>query len=177
MRRWMLFAVTLLILPATTVCQSGSTDSQTLQALLAEMRQLRQELRTATIAAQRAQILIYRVQAQQAVVTRLTQRVDSNSSRITQNQSEQKMMATQIKRLEDLRDSQNESERKQTDEQLGQMKARVEQLVTEEQDIVPRKIGLEEELRAEQTKLAQLHDELDRIDKALEQTARTPTPQ
>ena len=177
MRQWMLFAAALLILPAAAVCQSGSTDSQTLQALLAEMRQLRQELRTATIAAQRAQILIYRVQYQQAVVTRLTQRVDSNGSRLTQNQSEQKMMATQIKRLEDLRDSQNESGRKQTDEQLGQIKARVEQLVTEEQDILPRKIGLEEELRAEQTKLAQLHDELDRIDKALEQTARTPAPQ
>jgi chromosome segregation ATPase len=177
MRRWMLFAAALLILPAAAVCQSGSTDSQTLQALLAEMRQLRQELRTATIAAQRAQILIYRVQYQQAVVTRLTQRVDSNGSRLTQNQSEQKMMVTQIKRLEDLRETQNESGRKQTDEQLGQIKARVEQLVTEEQDILPRKIGLEEELRAEQTKLAQLHDELDRIDKALEQTARTPAPQ
>jgi chromosome segregation ATPase len=177
MRRWMLFAVTLLVLPAAAVCQSGSTDSQTLQALLAEMRQLRQELRTATIAAQRAQILIYRVQAQQAVVTRLTQRVDGEGSRLTQNQSQQKMFASQIKRLEDLRETQNESERKQTDEQLGQMKARVEQLVTEEQDILPRKIGLEEELRAEQTKLAQLHDELDRIDKALEQTARTPAPQ
>ena len=177
MRRWMLFAVPLLILPAAAVCQSGSTDSQTLQALLAEMRQLRQELRTATIAAQRAQILIYRVQYQQAVVTRLTQRVDSNGSRLTQNQSEQKMMVTQIKRLEDLRETQNESGRKQTDEQLGQIRARVEQLVTEEQDILPRKIGLEEELRAEQTKLAQLHDELDRIDKALELTARTPAPQ
>jgi len=177
MRRWMLFTVTLLILPAAAVCQSGATDSQTLQALLAEMRQLRQELRTATIAAQRAQILIYRVQSQQAVVTRLTQRVDNNGSRLTQNQSEQKMMATQIKRLEDLRDTQNDTERKQTDEQLGQMKARVEQLVAEEQDMLPRKIGLEEELRAEQTKLAQLHDELDRIDKALEQTARTPAPQ
>jgi chromosome segregation ATPase len=84
------------------------------------------------------------------------------------------MMATQIKRLEDLRSSQNESERKLTDEQLGQVKARVEQLVTEEQEILPRKIGLEEELRTEQTKLAQLHDELDRIDKALEQTVRAP---
>jgi len=177
MRRWMLFAAALLIPPAAAVCQSGSTDSQTLQALLAEMRQLRQELRTATIAAQRAQILIYRVQYQQAVVTRLTQRVDSNGSRLTQNQSEQKMMVTQIKRLEDLRETQNESGRKQTDEQLGQIRARVEQLVTEEQDILPRKIGLEEELRAEQTKLAQLHDELDRIDKALELTARTPAPQ
>ena len=177
MRRWMLFAVSLLILPAAAVCQSGSADSQTLQALLAEMRQLRQELRTATIAAQRAQILIYRVQSQQAVVTRLTQRVDNNGSRLTQNQNEQKMFASQIKRLEDLRETQNESGRKQTDEQLGQMKARVEQLVSEEQDILPRKIGLEEELRGEQAKLAQLHDELDRIDKALEQTARAPAPQ
>ena len=171
MRRWMLFAVTLLILPAAAICQSGSTDSQTLQALLAEMRQLRLEVRTATIAAQRAQILIYRVQAQQAVVTRLSQRVDNNGSRLTQNQNEQKMFAGQIKRLEDLRDNQNESERKQTDEQLTQMKARIEQLGTEEQEMLPRKIQLEEELRMEQTKLAQLHDELDRIDKALEQTA------
>ena len=174
MRRWMLFAVPLLILPAAAVCQSGSTDSQTLQALLAEMRQLRLEVRTATIAAQRAQILIYRVQAQQAVVTRLSQRVDNNGSRLTQNQNEQKMFASQIKRLEDLRDSQNDSERKQTDEQLTQMKARIEQLSTEEQDMLPRKIQLEEELRMEQTKLAQLHDDLDRIDKALEQTARAP---
>jgi chromosome segregation ATPase len=172
MRRWMLFAVALLILPAAGVCQGGSTDSQTLQALLAEMRQLRLELRTATIAAQRAQILIYRVQAQQAVVTRLSQRVDNNGSRLTQNQNEQKMFVGQIKRLEDLRDNQNENERKQTDEQLTQMKARIEQLGSEEQEMLPRKIQLEEELRMEQTKLAQLHDELDRIDKALEQTAR-----
>jgi chromosome segregation ATPase len=174
MRRWMLFAVTLAILPSAVICQSGSTDSQTLQALLAEMRQLRLELRTATIAAQRAQILIYRVQAQQTVVTRLSQRVDNDRSRLSQNQVEQKRFASAIKRLEDLRESQNESERKQTDEQLAQMKMRVEQLGSEEQELLPQKIELEEELRMEQTKLAQLHDELDRIDKGLEQTARAP---
>lgn len=176
MRRWMLFAIALLILPAAALCQSSSTDPQTLQALLAEMRQLRLELRTATIAAQRAQILIYRVQAQQTVVTRLSQRVDNDRSRLSQNQAEQKRLASQIKRLEDLRDSQNESERKQmqTEEQLAQMKTRVEQLSSEEQEILPQKIEHEEELRVEQTKLAQLHDELDRIDKALEQTARAP---
>jgi chromosome segregation ATPase len=173
----MLFAVALLILPATALSQGGSTDSQTLQALLAEIRQLRLELRTATIAAQRAQILIYRVQAQQTVVTRLTQRVDNDRSRLTQNQSEQKRFAATIKRIEDLRDGQNETERKQTNEQLAQMKTRVEQLGSEEQELLPQKIELEEELRVEQTKLAQLHDELDRIDKALEQTARAPAPQ
>jgi chromosome segregation ATPase len=176
MRRWTCFAVTLLFLPAVAVSQSGSSDSQTLQALLAEIRQLRLELRTATVAAQRAQILIYRVQTQQAVVTRLSQRLDNDRSRLTQNQSEQKRLAPAIKHLEDLRDTQSESERKekQTDEQLTQMKLRLEQLVNEDQESQPRKIELEEELRVEQTKLAQLHDELDRIDKALEQTARVP---
>jgi len=178
MRRCMFFAVTLLILPATVVCQGGSTDSQTLQALLAEIRQLRVELRTATVAAQRAQILIYRVQAQQAVVTRLSQRLDNDRSRLTQNESEQKRFTSAIKHVEDLRDNQSEAERKekQTDGELASMKMRLEQLNNEEQEILPQKMELEEELRVEQTKLTQLHDELDRIDKALEQTAHTPAP-
>jgi hypothetical protein len=174
MRRWIHFAVALLILPTAAVSQSASTDSQTLQALLAEIRQLRLELRTATVASQRAQILIYRVQAQQAVVTRLSQRVDSDRSRLSQTQAEQKRFASAIKRLEDLRDGQNERERKQTEEQLAPMKTRVDQLGTEEQELLPQKIEHEEELRVEQTKLAQLHDELDRIDKALEQVAHAP---
>ncbi|HXN52001.1 MAG TPA: hypothetical protein VN943_08695 [Candidatus Acidoferrum sp.] len=174
MRRWMFFAVILLILPVSAVCQSGSTDSQTLQALLAEVRQLRQELRTTTIASQRAQILIYRVQAQQAVVTRLSQRVENDRSRLSQTQSEQKRLVVVIKRLEDLRYNQSESERKQTEEQLSQLKPRAEQLGNEEQESLARKVEIEEELRLEQAKLAQLHDELDRIDKALEQTSRAP---
>ena len=54
--------------------QSAPGDSQTLQALLSEVRQLRQELRTTTIAAQRSQILIYRLQGQEASVGRASQR-------------------------------------------------------------------------------------------------------
>jgi chromosome segregation ATPase len=175
MRAWTL-AVILLVLPLSVAGQSSSADSQTLQALLSEVHQLRQELRTATVAAQRAQILIYRVQAQQAVVTRLTQRIENDRSRLTGNQSEQKRLAAVTKRLEDLRDTQSEAERKekQTDEQLAQMKMRLEQLGSEEQEIQPRKIEAEEELRVEQGKLAQFHDELDRIDKSLEQLSRSP---
>ncbi len=174
MRRWILFAQAVLVLPAPALCQTTATDSQTLQALLAEVHQLRQELRTTSIAAQRAQILIFRVQAQQTVVTRISQRVDNERSRLTQNQSEQRRFTTAIKRLEDLRYRQADNEAKATDEQLAQMKIRLEQLSAEEQESQPRKIELEEELRVEQTKLAQLHDELDRIDKLLEQASRTP---
>jgi chromosome segregation ATPase len=172
MRRWILFAQTLVLLPAPALCQTTSTDSQTLQALLAEVRQLRQELRITSVAAQRAQILIYRVQAQQTVVTRLTQRVDNDRSRLTQNQSEQKRLTSVIKRLEEQRDTQSDTERKRTEEQLAQMKIRLEQLNAEEQESQPRKIELEEELRLEQTKLTQLQEELDRIDKTLEQASR-----
>jgi chromosome segregation ATPase len=176
MRKWMLFSVTFLLFPLTAPCQSASADSQTLQALLAEIRQLRHELRASSVSAQRAQILIYRVQAQQTVVTRLTQRVDTDHSRLNQIQSEQRRLNAAIKHLEDLRDNQTEAERKekQTDEQLAQMKIRLEQLSNDEQDSQPRKIELEEELRLEQSKLAQLQEELDRIDKALELAARPP---
>jgi chromosome segregation ATPase len=174
MRACIFSAVILLIVPITADAQSGSTDSQTLQAILSEVNQLRRELRTATVAAQRAQILIYRVQAQQAVVTRLSQRIENDRSRLTQNQSEQKRLAAVTKHLEDLRETQTDAERKekQTDEQLASMKMRLEQLGNEEQEIQPRKIEAEEELRVEQAKLAQLHDELDRIDKSLEQMSR-----
>ncbi len=173
MRRWFFVTASLLLLPAGAVSQTGSTDSQTLQALLAEVRLLRQELRTTTIASQRAQILIYRVQAQQTVVTRLSQRAENERSRLSQVQSEQKGVTSAIKRLEDLRFSQSESARKQTEEQLSQLKPRAERLGTEEQESLARKVEIEEELRLEQAKLAQLHEELDRIDKALEQSART----
>jgi len=174
MRRWFFVTASLLLLPAGAVSQTGSTDSQTLQALLAEVRLLRQELRTTTIASQRAQILIYRVQAQQTVVTRLSQRAENERSRLSQIQSEQKGVTAAIKRLEDLRSSQSESARKQSEEQLSQLKPRAERLGTDEQESLARKVEIEEELRLEQAKLAQLHEELDRIDKALEQSARTP---
>ena len=172
MRASIFFAVILFIFPLTVDAQSGASDSQTLQALLAEVHQLRHELRTATVAAQRAQILIYRVQAQQTVVARLSERVENDRSTLSRIQSEQRRLAAGIKHLEDLRDSQSDTERKRTEEQMAQMKMRLDQLSNEEQEIQPRKIELEEELRLEQTKLTQLHDELDRIDKSLEQMSR-----
>jgi hypothetical protein len=59
---------------SSTLCfgQTTPSESQTLQALLLEVRQLRQDLQTTTVAAQRAQILLYRLQGQEAAVARLS---------------------------------------------------------------------------------------------------------
>lgn len=89
MHRSLTLILALLLIAAAARSQTAS-DSQTLQALLAEVRQLRHDLRTTTVAAQRAQILIYRVQAQESIVRRLQERVDDTRSKLAQVQSEQK---------------------------------------------------------------------------------------
>jgi hypothetical protein len=81
MHRPLLLIPSLLLISMPAFGQSGSSDSQTLQALLAEVRQLRHDLQTTTIGAQRAQILIYRVQAQESIVRRMQERVDDAQRR------------------------------------------------------------------------------------------------
>jgi len=65
MHRSCLLILGLLLIATPVLGQSASTDSQTLQALLSEVRQLRHDLQTTTLAAQRAQILLYRLQGQE----------------------------------------------------------------------------------------------------------------
>jgi len=89
-------------------------------------------------------------------------------------QAEQRHYESAVKRLEDAQSntaSISESKRKQNEEQLAQTKRRLEQLTADEQEIIPHRMELEEEQRAEQTKLAQLQDTLDRIDKELERAS------
>ena len=57
----------LMVFDGTAAGQSKPTDSQSLEAIVGEIRQLRQELRTLVGTAQRAQILISRVQVQESL--------------------------------------------------------------------------------------------------------------
>ncbi len=83
MHRPLLLILSLVLISVPVFGQSALTDSQTLQALLSEVRQLRQDLRTITIASQRAQVLLYRLQAQVSVVRRMQERVDDTRSKLT----------------------------------------------------------------------------------------------
>lgn len=165
-------AVSLLLFSPAAFGQSTSTDSHTLQALLAEVRQLRHDLQTTAVAAQRAQILIYRVQAQEAVVVRASQRLEDARSRLAQIADARKHDVAQIKKYEDMKDRvESPQERKQFDDAISELKATMDASVLEEQELQPKETELEEQLRTEQAKLDRFQDDLDRLDKTLENSS------
>jgi hypothetical protein len=171
-RSWFLILCFLVISPSA-FAQASSPDSQTLQALLAEVRQLRKELRTTTVAAQKVQILLYRLQIQEAAVARAEQRVAEAHSALAQMHYEQKHFASEIKLTEDRQDkTQNPSERKEIEDLLPRLKAQLESSNDTEQQLQVKATEAELELRTEQAKRTALQDELDLLEKSPENPNR-----
>src|SRR5713101_5835065 len=102
MNRSSLLVLSLLLFSTTCFGQTTPVESQTLQALLLEVRKLRLDLQTTTIAGQRAQILIYRLQGQEAAVARVSQRLDEAREKLARIQDERKHVATDVKQQEDF---------------------------------------------------------------------------
>ncbi len=171
-----LLVVGFLVFSPACFAQSAPGDSQTLQALLSEVRQLRLELRTTTIAAQRSQILIYRLQGQEASVARTSQRLDEAREKLARTQDERKHQVSELKRTEDfVNDTENPpTQRKAVENRLSELKARLESLESDEQQNQSREIEAEQQLHAEEVKLSDLRDQLDRLDKTLENASPRP---
>jgi DNA repair exonuclease SbcCD ATPase subunit len=174
MNRSSLVVLGLLFFSTDCFGQTTSGDSQTLQALLSEVRQLRQDLQTTTIAGQRSQILIYRLQGQEAAVARASQRLDEAREKLAGIQADRKHVAADIKRQEDfISNPENPAtQRKEVEGMLSQLKTRVESLENQEQQLQTREIEAAQQLRAEEVRLSDLRDQLDRLDKALESVSR-----
>jgi hypothetical protein len=168
MLRSALLALSLLLFSSPTPAQATPTESPTLQALLAEIRQLRQDLQTSAIAARRAQILIYRLHVQEDAAAHASQRLDEAKSYIEQLRAGKKYQELQIKRYEDMRDrAENDAQRHQLEDAITEFKAQIGALVTQEQEAQMRETEFEQQSRIGQAKLNQLEDELDRLDQAV----------
>ena len=164
-----------MLFATTAFAQTNPNDSDTLKSLLSEVRLLRQDLQTTTTAAQRAQILVYRAQAQESVVRRTQDRIDDTRPKLSQIQSEQTNLAAGIKQTEEKKSHGDTpaAEQKELEDALPQMKARFDADATKEQETQAKLIESEEQLRVEQAKLAGLQDQLDRLEKLLENSGNT----
>lgn len=168
-------AALLLLTPVTLVAQSA--DSPTLSAILAELRQLRQELAGMTTAAQRVQILLYRLQIQQDAVKGMMQRHDQAVSKL-KDADQARMNATNgLKAAEEkLASAGNESQRPALEAEVREMRRRVDMWTSEEGDLRAVEIAADSELRREQAALADLQQKLDQLEKQL-QNYTTPRVQ
>jgi DNA repair exonuclease SbcCD ATPase subunit len=177
MNRSVLFVLGFLLSSTACFAQTTTGDSQALQALLSEVRLLRQDLQTTTIAGQRAQILIYRLQGQEAAVARASQRLEAAREQLAKIQDERKHVAADVKRNEDFGSNTDNpaTERKQVEDLLSQLKTKVESLENQEQQLQAKQIDAEQQLRTEGARLSDLRDELERLDKALENATRRPS--
>ena len=168
MTRSFVLAFGLLVFSSPALGQATPAESPTLQAMLAEIRQLRQDLQTSAIAARKAQILIYRLHLQEAAVAHASQRLDEAKSSAEQLQARRKYQEIQIKQYETLKDrAENAAQRQQFEDAIFELKAQTEAWAVEEQEAHRKESELEQQSRIEQAKLDQLQDELDRLDRAV----------
>jgi hypothetical protein len=81
------------------------------QAVLSEIRQLRQDLQATGAIIQRVQIVLYRIQAQESKLDRATQQLETARNICKGSEMQRKRFATQIERAEAARrNAQNTSD-------------------------------------------------------------------
>jgi chromosome segregation ATPase len=178
MRRALFLILAVFVTCVATFGQGASSESQTLQALLTEVRELRQELQVLFTRAQSAQLLLLsRLQIQQVAVTRASQHVDESRSKLVEVQVVQKSEADEVKRLQGVVSANPEQQN-----QLEQTFSRAQSDLDVTTDLVHQRQATETEaeqqLQTEEDKLKKLEAQLDDLLKETtgpsEQSGRVP---
>ncbi len=131
---------------------------------------MRRDLQTTTVAAQRVQIALYRLQLQDAAVARMTKLIEDAHSTLASLASDRKNVVAQIERLEEQRNRTPDARERRAieEEALPEFKRRLEQLAKEEERWRRKATEAEGQLNLEQQKLDALHALLDQLDQALQ---------
>jgi hypothetical protein len=154
--------------------QQAPAPADTLQALLAEVHQLRMDLQSTTVTAQRVQILLYRVQLQQTTVNRASTHADEVHGKLAGAQQSRERVGQDLQRIQEAinNPATDQNTVKQLQSRLVEMKKSVEMWQSEEQQWQAREIEAQSQLRNEQGKLSELQDTLDKLDKLLADLAK-----
>ena len=157
-----------LLLATAAFSQTASPDSQLTQALLTEIRQLRQDLMTTAAVIQRAQILMYRLQMESGLLARATQRLDDARSRCNQSQAQLKNATAQIEQIESRqRGVQTPAEQKNNEDALARLKPMLSMWTNSEQQCHPLEIEAQSQAQAAQSRVDDFQGQLDKLDRLL----------
>ena len=97
MFRVILLSLGLLCFSCSAPCQIADPQTKAIEAVLAEIGQLRQDLRAAAIATRKAQIVIYRLHVQQGVLERTMERRENVKDQLAQLQNQKNIRRSRLR--------------------------------------------------------------------------------
>jgi chromosome segregation ATPase len=151
MRRAFFLILAVFGMAIATFGQAASSDSQTLQALLSEVRALRQDLQNSLTRVQSAQILLSRLQIQEAVVTRASQHLEKSER-------------AEIRHYEDKLSTEADSgQRQNLQDNINSAQSDLEASTLVEQQRQAAETEARQQLQTEQAKLNTLETQLDEL--------------
>ncbi|HXA48653.1 MAG TPA: hypothetical protein VNV86_00045 [Candidatus Acidoferrum sp.] len=161
---------------AASFAQAPLQDAQVTQALLTEVRQLRQDLQTTAATIQRVQLIMFRMQMVSGTLNRATQRVDDARNRCNYVQPQRKMLTVQIEQAENRQKTAQNPAGPRLAEEVARLKGNLEMLAVQEQQCqtalidaekpVPRRTG------QEQAKMIEVQSQFDNLERALAEITR-----
>jgi hypothetical protein len=164
----------LLAISACAFCQAASSDTQTLQALLSEVRALRQDLRASLNRTQSMQILLARFQVQEGVVAKAADRLNESRQKVFDTHVHQKELAVEAKRLEyALNSAETPQQQADLQERIKQAKSELDVAGNIAQQQQTTEIQAEQQLRDEHDKLGAIESQLDELIRVMGSPAET----
>jgi hypothetical protein len=161
MRRTYFLIVVVFGMAAATFAQTTSSDSQSLEALLTEVRQLRKDLQISLTRMESAQILLSRLQIQEVAVSRASQHLDDARSKLAEVQVVLRSEAAEIKHFEEAPN--NGDNAAQFEIAQNRAKSDLEASTNLAQQRQSTETDAELQLRMEQDKLSRLESQLDEL--------------
>lgn len=167
----------LLVVSVPAFGQTNSTDSQTLQALLTEVRQLRQDFEATATITHKMQVLLYRLQTQNTAIARLSRSVDDAHADVNQLGRERDQLAAEIKQHQDFVSSNTNTsgDRKAVEDAIPGLKEKLASLDDQLQEAQERESTGQEQVHSAEAKLESLEAELDRLEKSFEKMTEAPS--
>jgi uncharacterized phage infection (PIP) family protein YhgE len=145
--------------------QASQADSQTLQAILAELRGIHNEVRLS----ETTHILLAELQIQQTAVDRAIQRRDDLRTKLSQVQGNQKNIAAQLAQLEETSSTtMDAAQKKRLAEIQESLKSSLANLKSEEPERSNELQEAESSLRKQQDALDSIQGRLDEVMKKLQ---------
>jgi chromosome segregation ATPase len=141
------------------------SEAQVAEATLAEIRELRKDLRQTAAIAQRARILIYRLHIQRTAADKASAGLEEARESCAASEMQMNSMRQQLEHPETA--GRTDTGGQSTDEAIAQLRSALADLTQQAGQCQASLVELESRLQTEQAKLRGLDDQLEELDQAL----------